>query len=157
MCACKGKELYCPEAGAHVKLNLLEKSEEELGALLENNLARAVITTKRKQNPIIFCSDKCKDKYVGQVVCVSCGNTDATIKPFPNIDAVLQLSRCVERCGAREDPLSSCADWQLKDTCKSCGSAMMPRKLDLAPAPTSLRATYCRAYHCKTCMSKWRS
>ena len=146
--SCVRQNFYDPATDSYYRTQLLDKYEEELNTLLcgKPDMAKALITTKRQQNPIIFCSDKCEQAHFREVVCISCGNTDATIKPFPNIDAVLQLNRCVERCGARDELLSRCADdWQLKDTCKSCGSAMMPRKLDLAPAPFSLRATYCRA------------
>ena len=133
MCSksCVRKDFYDPATDSYYRTQLLDKSEEELNTLLSGkpDMAKALITTKRQRNPIIFCSDKCKDKYFREVVCVSCGNTDATIKAFPNIDSILQLSRCVERCEfkTRDEILSSCADWQLQDKCKSCGSAMMPR------------------------------
>lgn len=146
--ACKSKEFYCPEVDLYVKIDLLDRSEEELGALLANtpDLAKAVIATKRNQDPIIFCSDKCNQKYSSQVVCVSCGSDEATIQPFPNIDTVLQLGRCVERGDfkTRDELLNRCTDhWEMrKGCCSSCGNAMMPRKFDLAPSRTSsLRAT----------------
>ena len=146
--ACKSKEFYCPEVDLYVKIDLLDKSEEELGTLLANkpDLAKAVIATKRNQDPIIFCSDKCNQAYSSQVVCVSCGSNEATIQPFPNIDTVLKLGRCVERGDfkTRDELLNRCTDhWEMrKDCCSSCGNAMMPRKFDLAPSRTSsLRAT----------------
>ena len=67
---------------------LLEYWEDDLRTMLDEEMAKAVITTARKQNPIIFCSDECKQKYFSEVVCVKCGGDECTTTPFPNIDAL---------------------------------------------------------------------
>ena len=120
---------------------LLEKSEEELNSLMKPDLAKAVIDAKRNQIPILFCSDSYKQTYCRQAVCVKCGCDEGVTDPFsrygpfPNIDAVVQLGRCVERggLGARDEILNRTDNWGLrKDLCESCGSAMMPRTFDIA-------------------------
>ena len=102
------------------------------------DMAKAVITTKRQQNPITLRSDACKQRYSRQVVCVKCGCEDANLKSFENVDALIELRPCIER--GDKDAVEHVwktvrtQPWMLKDLCKSCGSAMMPRTFDLACA-----------------------
>ena len=141
--ACNRRQFYDPGTDLDYYADLLDESEEELNSLMKPDLAKAVIDAKRNQNPIIFCSDSCKQTYCRQTVCVKCGCDEGVTDPcsmygpFPNIDAVVQLGRCVERgdLGARDEILNRTDNWGLrKDLCNSCGSAMMPRNFDLACA-----------------------
>ena len=126
---------------------LLERWEDELSAMLDEAMAKAVANTARKRNPIIFCSDECKQKYFSDVVCVTCGGDECTTKPFPNIDALYRVGSSVERVHwqkERDDILRDASnDWQLKGSCTSCGGSMMPRSLDVLRARLSCLRTTC--------------
>ena len=98
-------------------------------------MAKAVIATRRQQKPIIFCSGVCEQAYFHQVVCMKCGGDEATLNSFENVDALMEVRHSVEK--GDTDALRRAWNrvytqpWQLKDLCKSCGAAMMPRHSDL--------------------------
>ena len=57
------KWFYDPDTEMYYNTELLERWEDELSAMLDEKMAKAVATAARKRNPIIFCSDACRQRY----------------------------------------------------------------------------------------------
>ena len=133
MCSktCTRRMFYNPADKSFYHRDLLEQSEEELTRQHRPGIANFLIATKRKQNPIMFCSVGCEDKYFGRVVCVQCGDDEATTEVFPNIDTLIEVAAFWNKSNRKglQEALDR-ADSQpilIRDMCKSCGAAVAPR------------------------------
>ena len=123
---CTRRQFYDPNRKLFFPVALLDESDETLDTCFANKpeIAQFLMDTRRNKNPIVFCSNRCQDRFFKEVRCTQCGNEEANTISFPNLDALTWgRGRQSKDFESRADT----QDWALKSSCKSCGAGMAMR------------------------------